>query len=100
MVACRSLDRHAVLGGLEAEVIGRAIDHVAIDAPAGHQDGEAVWIVIAPVAALGDCVRPNSPPPMTSVSSSRPRRFRSRINAAVALSILGHRSRRFFSIFS
>ena len=48
MNACRFFDR------LEAEIIGGAVSGAAADAAAGEPDGEAIMIVIATGAALGD----------------------------------------------
>ena len=48
------VNRDAVLDGLEAELVGGAVGQAAFDAAAGHPHGEAVGIVIAAVAALGD----------------------------------------------
>ncbi len=46
-----------------------------------------LWSRPEPLSETG--VRPNSPPQTTSVSSSSPRRFRSRISAAAAWSMSG-----------
>ena len=56
--------------------------------PASHI-GEGVGVVVAAVVAAASTigVRPNSPPQMTSVSSSRPRCFRSLTSAAMAWSV-------------
>jgi len=40
------------LDGVIAEIVGRAVDHAAFDAAAGHPDAEAVGVVVASVAAL------------------------------------------------
>ena len=45
----------AVLDGVEAELVGRAVDDAALDAAAGHPDGEAERMV---VAAVGLFLRP------------------------------------------
>ena len=42
----------AVLDGVEAELVGRAVDDAALDAAAGQPDREAVGVVVAAVAAL------------------------------------------------
>ena len=42
----------AVLDGVEAELVGGAVDDAALDAAAGHPDREAVGMVVAAVAAL------------------------------------------------
>ena len=61
-----------------AEFVGRADGHAALDAAAGHPHRETVGVVVATVACPRPTgVRPNSPPQTTSVSSSRPVRFRS-----------------------
>ena len=81
------VDVDLVLDGVEAELVGLAERDARLDAAAGQPHGEARW---------GDgrgrrCrpapsgVRPNSPPQMTSVSSSRPRCFRSLTSAAHGL---------------
>ena len=75
-----------------AEVVGAAEGDAALDAAAGQPDAEGVLVMVA--AGLGGrlvvssvpCiigVRPNSPPQTTSVSSSRPRCFRSCTSAAI-----------------
>ena len=43
----------AVLDGVEAELVGRAVDDAALDAAAGQPGREAVRVVVAAVAALG-----------------------------------------------
>ena len=42
----------AVLDGVEADLVGRAVDDAALDAAAGHPDREAVDVVVAAVGAL------------------------------------------------
>ena len=42
----------AVLDGVEADLVGRAVDDAALDAAAGHPDREAVDVMVAAVAAL------------------------------------------------
>ena len=42
-----------VLDGVEAEFVGRAVGDAALDAAAGHPDGEAVGMVVAAVGPLG-----------------------------------------------
>ena len=83
------VDVDAVLDGVEAELVGLAEGEARLDAAAGQPHREAVDVVVAAVV-LADSpigVRPNSPPQTTSVSSSRPRRFRSVIRAAHGWSI-------------
>ena len=46
------VDVDAILDGVQADVVGRAVADAALDAAAGHPDREAVGIVIAAVAAL------------------------------------------------
>src|SRR5207237_139438 len=41
------------LDGVEADLIGGAVSHAALDAAASQPHGEAVDVVIAPVRALG-----------------------------------------------
>ena len=41
-----------VLDGVEAELVGRAVDDAPLDAAAGHPDREAVVVVVAAVGAL------------------------------------------------
>ena len=43
----------AVLDGVEAELVGRAVDDAALDAAAGQPDGEAVGVVVAAVGRPG-----------------------------------------------
>ena len=72
------VDVDLVLDGVVAVVVGRAVAEAALDAAAGQPHREALRVVVAavvPPCAVG--VRPNSPPQRTSVSSSRPRAFRS-----------------------
>ena len=70
------VDVDLVLDRREAELVGRAVGHAALDAAAGQPHREAPWLWSRPwsrpfaPSAVG--VRPNSPPQMTSVSSSRP----------------------------
>ena len=80
------VDVDLVLDGLEAELVGRAVDVPPFTPPPASHIGEAVVVVVAAVdlagvaAGVGSStvgVRPNSPPQMTSVSSNRPRCFRS-----------------------
>ena len=42
----------AVLDGVEAEFVGRAVDDAPLDPAAGHPDGEAEDVVVAPVRPL------------------------------------------------
>ena len=73
-----------MLDGVEAQLVGRAVDDAPFDPRAGEPDGEAVRMVVAaggrgvdmpPPSTAG--VRPNSVQQTTSTSSRRPRRFRS-----------------------
>ena len=75
------VDVDVVLDGREAELVGGAVDVAALHAAAGQPHREAVVIVVAAVDLAGirpGCgsstvgVRPNSPPQITSVSSSMP----------------------------
>lgn len=68
-----------LFNGVEANFIRAACHHATANAPAGHQYGES-QVVVIPTFASGE--RPNSPLQSTSVSSSKSRRFRSRIRAA------------------
>src|SRR3954454_6411820 len=43
------MDADLVLDGLEAELVGGAVDVAALDAAAGHPDGETVVVVVAAV---------------------------------------------------
>ena len=52
MVACRSWTCDPVLDRVQADLVGRAVGHAALDAAAGHPDREAVGVVVAAVAAL------------------------------------------------
>ena len=82
------VDVDAVLDGVPAEFVGCAVGHAAANAAAGQPHGEAVGMVVAAVglpSAAG--VRPNSPPQITSVSSSRPRLFRSWSRPAIGRSV-------------
>ena len=80
-----------VLHGVEAELVGRAVDDAPLDAAAGHPDREAVIVVVAAVGALAQGVRPNSVAQTTTVSSSSPRRFRSVRRPAIGLSTWAQR---------
>ena len=53
----------AVLDGVEAELVGRAVDDAALDAAAGQPDGEAVRVMVAAVGTLARraCGRTRSP---------------------------------------
>ena len=42
----------AVLDGVEADLVGRAVNDAALDAAAGHPDREAVDVMVAAVGAL------------------------------------------------
>ena len=75
-----------VLDGVEAELVGGAVDDAPLDAAAGQPDGEAVGVVVAAVVALGAGVRPNSVAQTTRVSSSRPRCLRSLSRPAIGWS--------------
>ena len=80
-----------VLDGVEAELVGRAVDDAPLDAAAGHPDREAVVVVVAAVGPLAHGVRPNSVAQTTIVSSSRPRRLRSISRPAIGLSTWAQR---------
>ena len=68
--------------------IGLAMDGARLDAAAGHPQRETARVVVSAETRRRElALRPNSPPQMTSVSSSMPRRLRSRINAAEARSV-------------
>lgn len=43
-----------VFGGVVAVFVGGAVDGAAFEAAAGHEDGEAVGVVVASGAALGE----------------------------------------------
>src|SRR5262245_59391432 len=45
-------DIMAMLGGVETELIGRAVDDASFDAAAGERDGEAVRMMVAAVGSL------------------------------------------------
>ena len=83
------VDVHGVDGGRVADFIGRAVADASLDAAAREPDGEAVRIMVAagfgPVWATGS--RPNSPPQITSVSSSSPRWSRSASRPATGRSV-------------
>ena len=68
-MACRSLMRHAVDGGLVADLVGRAVADAALDAAAGHPDGEAVRIVVA--AGLLACLRDRQPAELAAPDHQR-----------------------------
>ena len=77
----------AVLDGVEADLVGRAVDDAALHPAAGHPDGEAEDVMVAAVGIpASPGVRPNSVAKTTSVSSSRPRRSRSFSSAAIGWS--------------
>jgi hypothetical protein len=63
--AMNSVDVHAVLGGVVADIVGRAVGEACLDAAARHPDAVTVGIVIAAVAAgKPECARirrPRSP---------------------------------------
>ena len=88
------VDVDVVLDGLEAELVGGAVDVPPLTPPPASHIGEAVVVVVAadcdlpspPSSTVG--VRPNSPPQITSVSSSMPRCFRSVSSAAIGWSHL------------
>ena len=77
---------HAILDHVEAELIGIAQRQAGLDAAAGQPHREGVGMMVAAVVpppwTIG--VRPNSPPQITSVSSSMPRCFKSLTSAAQA----------------
>ena len=61
----------------------------ALDAAAGqpHREAVGLWSRPSPFSDIG--VRPNSPPQITSVLSSRPRAFQVRSRPAIGLSMTG-----------
>ena len=76
---------------LEAEVVAFAVCVARLDAAAATHEREAIGVVVAAeefarrrCGLRGTGVRPNSPPQITSVSSSRPRLFKSLMSAATA----------------
>ena len=80
------MDVDRTLSGVESQVVRSAHVGTRLRAAAGEPHRERVDVVVATDAggfwgwATG--VRPNSPPQMTSVSSSNPRCLRSWISAA------------------
>ena len=84
-------DVMAVLDGVEAQLVGRAMDDPPLDPAAGHPDGEAVVVVVAAVGPLAQGVRPNSVAQTTIVSSRSPRRLRSIRSPAIGLSTWAQR---------
>ena len=59
------VDAHAILHGLESDVVGGAVDGAALGAAAGHPDAEAAGTVVAAGLALtlGDRQAPEFPAP-------------------------------------
>ena len=53
-MACRSWTETGESRRLPADLVGRAVARTSLDAAAGHPDEEAVGIVVAAVAFLGD----------------------------------------------
>ena len=89
-----------VLDGVEAQLVGRAVDGPRLDARAGEPDGEAVGVVVAagglaswPSRTSRPGVRPNSVQQTTVTSSVSPRRFRSLSRPATGLSTRAHDGR-------
>ena len=66
----KTVDVHAVFNSVIAKLVGSAVDHPPFDPAPSHPDGIPVRVVV-PAIVLGKGVRPNSPPQITSVSSSR-----------------------------
>ena len=48
------VDGDALVDGAEAELVGGAVAGSPLEAAAGHEHGEAVWVMVAAVAAFGD----------------------------------------------
>ena len=84
------VDVDAIDLGAKADGVGRAVGDAALDASASQPDREAMRVVVAarPLSDMG--IRPNSPPQITRVSSSRPRRLRSLSRPAIGLSVCRH----------
>ena len=83
------VDGGDVLLSLPAKQIRCTVCVTALDASTGKPSGEAVGIVVAAAGPLKSGMRPNSVHQTTSVSSSRPRCFRSRNRAAAGWSSTG-----------
>ena len=86
------VDVHRVSDRGPAEFVGLAVDVAFADSAAGHEDRKRVRVMVGPVEIVWPFlysprgVRPNSLATTTSVSSSRPRCFRSWIRAAMGWS--------------
>lgn len=81
------VDVDRVFDDVVAVVVGFAVGDARLDAAAGHPEGEAAAVVVAAVVGLGEGPlgvdgAAELAPQMTSVSSSRPRSFRSLMRAA------------------
>ena len=72
-----------VFDDADAVLVGGAVADAALDAAAGHPHGEPRGVRVAAIASPACGVRPNAPPPMTNVSSSRPRCSRSARKAPI-----------------
>ena len=84
------VDVDAVDLGAEADGVGGAVDGAPLDPRAGQPEVKpcGLWSRPLPLSDIG--IRPNSPPQMTSVSSSSPRRFRSVSSPATGWSVRAH----------
>ena len=67
----------AILHGVKAQFIGRSVSDPALHAATGHPDAEAVRMMIAAIAVLRARRAAELRAQTTSVSSSKPRCFRS-----------------------
>ena len=83
------MNRDGILDGTKAEVVGRSVDGAAFDPAAAIHSEKPQWLWSRHCSApeplwliSTDGVRPNSPVQRISVSSSRPRCFKSVIKAA------------------
>ena len=79
---------HDLVGGLEAELVGRSIGGSRLDPPTSEPSGEATPVVVPSlgVLPLGGWLAPNSEVQMTRVSSSMPRDLRSLSRAEAPVS--------------
>ena len=76
----------AVLDGVKAQVVGRAVDDAPLEPAAGHHDRESKRVVVAAVGPLGARRAAELGAQTTIVSSSSPRCLRSLISAAIGRS--------------
>ena len=81
-------DAHGVFGDGVCKIVGLSVTDPWFHAATGHPDGKTVGMMIPaqqldPLRASFMAVRPNSPPQITRVSSSRPRCDRSVSKAAM-----------------